>query len=57
MVKRYLTLCSLERALHLLKTSFLAPAHAERVPLIESIGRVVANPVYAKYSVPEVNIS
>jgi len=57
MVKRYLTLCSLERALHLLKTSFLAPSHTERVPLIASLGRVVAKPVYAKYSVPEVNIS
>ncbi|MCK9592433.1 MAG: molybdopterin biosynthesis protein [Methanoregula sp.] len=57
MVKRYLTLCSLERALHLIKTSFPVPSHTEKVPLINSIGRVIAKPVYAKYTVPEVNIS
>ena len=57
MVKRYLTLCPFERALHLLTTSFSAPTHTEQVPLIASIGRVVASPVYAKYTVPEVNIS
>ncbi len=57
MVKRYLTLCSLEEALRLLKTSFPVPSHTEKVPLIKSIGRTVAKPVYAKYTVPEVNIS
>jgi putative molybdopterin biosynthesis protein len=57
MVKRYLNLCSLERALHILKTSFPVPSHTEKVPLITSLGRVVAIPVYAKYAVPEVNIS
>ena len=57
MVKRYLNLCSLERALHILKTSFPVPSHTEKVPLITSLGRVVAKPVYAKYAVPEVNIS
>jgi len=57
MVKRYLALCSLDQALHILKTSFSVPSHIEKVPLTRSLGRVVANPVYAKYTVPEVNIS
>ena len=57
MVKRYLTLCSFERALHLLTTSFSAPTHTEQVPLIASIGRVVANPVLQNILFPEVNIS
>jgi putative molybdopterin biosynthesis protein len=57
MVKRYLSLCSLEQALNLMKSSFPAPQRTESVPLTRSIGRVVTVPVYAKYSVPEVNIS
>lgn len=57
MVKRYLSLCSLEQALNLMKSSFPSPQRTEKVPVMESVGRVVAAPVYAKYSVPEVNIS
>jgi putative molybdopterin biosynthesis protein len=57
MVKRYLELRSLEEALTLLTTSFPVPLRTERVPVVRSIGRVVAEPVFAKYSVPEVNIS
>ncbi len=57
MVKRYLSLCSLEEALNLLKNSFVDPSRTELVPLIESLGRIVAAPIYAKYSVPEVNIA
>ncbi|WML67609.1 MAG: molybdopterin molybdotransferase [Methanoregula sp. SKADARSKE-2] len=57
MVKRYLKLISLEEARHLLTTSFPPPAMTEKVPVTQSLGRVVAVPVYAKYSVPEVNIS
>jgi len=57
MVKRYLQLISLGAAMDLLKTSFPAPDRTETVPVTESLGRVVAVPVYAKYSVPEVNIS
>ncbi|MGD0079640.1 MAG: molybdopterin biosynthesis protein [Methanoregula sp.] len=57
MVKRYLSLCSLEQALSLMKSSFQAPQCTEIVSLTRSTGRVVAAPVYAKYSVPEVNIS
>lgn len=57
MVKRYLELRSLDEALALLTTSFSSPTRTERVPLMQSAGRVVAEPVFAKYSVPEVNLS
>ena len=57
MVKRYLTLTSFEQARSILKESFPNPSHIEKIPIIQAVGRVVANPVYAKYSVPEVNIS
>ena len=57
MVKRYLKLRSLEEALALLTSTFPIPKRIERVPLMQSVGRVVAEPVYAKYSVPEVNLS
>ena len=57
MVKRYLSLCSLDEALHLLKNSFVDPGRTELVPLTKSLGRIVAVPIYAKYSVPEVNIA
>jgi putative molybdopterin biosynthesis protein len=57
MVKRYLELRSLDEALTLLTTSFRAPRRTDNVPVVQAAGRVVAEPVYAKYSVPEVNIS
>jgi putative molybdopterin biosynthesis protein len=57
MVKRYLKLRSLDEALTLLTTSFTNPQRTGKVPLMHSVGRVVAEPVFAKYSVPEVNIS
>jgi putative molybdopterin biosynthesis protein len=57
MVKRYLKLRSLDEALTLLTTSFVNPRRTERISLMQSVGRVVAKPVFAKYSVPEVNLS
>jgi putative molybdopterin biosynthesis protein len=57
MVKRYLELLSLDEALRLLTSSFDLPRRTEKVPLMQSAGRVAAEPVYAKYSVPEVNLS
>jgi putative molybdopterin biosynthesis protein len=56
-VKRYLSLISLEEALNLLKTRFPAPGRTETVTLMHSLGHVVAVPVRAGYSVPEVNIA
>jgi len=57
MVKRYLSLCSLDHALSVMKSSFSAPQRTEQVPIMESVGRVVVTPVYASYSVPEVPLS
>ncbi|MCK9579153.1 MAG: molybdopterin biosynthesis protein [Methanoregula sp.] len=57
MVKRYLVLRSLDEALALLTTTFTPPDRIERVPLMQAVGRVAAEPVYAKYSVPEVNLA
>ncbi len=57
MVKRYLSLIAFDEALHLLKSSFTVPGRTECVPVTRSLGRVIATPVYAKYSVPEVNLA
>lgn len=57
MVKRYLSLISLERAIDLTLTSFEKPDKKISIPVIDSAGRVSAAPIYAKYSVPEVNLS
>ncbi len=57
MAKRYLTLTSLEHALSILKSSFKVPEGRETIPITRAVGRVVAVPVYAQYSVPEVNIA
>lgn len=57
MVKRYLSLISFEEALHRLKTSFTAPGRTETVPVTRSLGRVIAKPLYASYSVPEVSLA
>ncbi len=57
MVKRYLELISLNQALAQLTSSFTAPDRTEVIPLMQSIGRVVAAPLHAPYSVPEVSLA
>lgn len=57
MVTRYLTLTPFQTARSILKESFPDPGCIEKIPIIQAVGRVVAKPVYAKYTVPEVNIS
>ncbi|MEI6842000.1 MAG: molybdopterin biosynthesis protein [Methanomicrobiales archaeon] len=57
MVKRYLSLISLDQAVRLTCTSFEKPDRSVRIPVIDSSGRVSSTPVYAKYSVPEVNLA
>jgi len=57
MVKRYLSLVMFDEALHLLKTSFVVPQRTEIVHVTRSLGRIVATPVYARYSVPEVSLA
>ena len=57
MVKRYLQLISFDQAQEILTTSFPRPDRTERISVTQCLGRVAAGPVYAKYSVPEVNLS
>ena len=57
MVIRYLTLTSLEQARSIMKESFPDLDRFEKIPIMQAIGRVIAKPVYAKYTVPEVNTS
>lgn len=57
MVKRYLTVTSLADTLGLLDTAFSCTPSRNRVPLLESVGRVTAEPIFARYSVPEVHLA
>jgi putative molybdopterin biosynthesis protein len=57
MVKRYLELRSLDEALTLLTTSFAVPHRTGTISVADASGRIVAEPVFAKYSVPEVSVS
>ncbi len=57
MVKRYLTVTSLSDALSLLRTGFACTPARELVPLVASVGRVTAEPIFARYSVPEVHLA
>jgi len=56
-VKRYLTVTSLSDALSLLRTGFSCTPAREQVPLVASVGRVTAEPIFARYSVPEVHLA
>jgi putative molybdopterin biosynthesis protein len=56
-VKRYLTVTSLADALDLFGTAFSCTPSRDRVPLTESVGRVTAEPIFARYSVPEVHLA
>ncbi len=48
---------SLQETLSLLHTGFSCIPSRESVPLIQSIGRVTAEPIFARYSVPEVHLA
>ncbi|HVP94996.1 MAG TPA: molybdopterin biosynthesis protein [Methanoregulaceae archaeon] len=56
-MKRYLSLISFDRAIDILVSSFHNPERTETIPVAESTGRVIANPIFAGYSVPEENLS
>jgi putative molybdopterin biosynthesis protein len=56
-VKRYLTVTSLSETLSLLRTRFDCTPTREMIPLLKSVGRVTAEPIYARYSVPEVHLA
>ncbi|TAJ43461.1 molybdopterin biosynthesis protein [Methanofollis fontis] len=58
MVKRYLDLISLERALGILREEFGgATGRTVQVPLGEAAGRITAAPIFARFSVPAIHIS
>ncbi|WP_342678917.1 molybdopterin biosynthesis protein [Methanofollis sp. UBA420] len=58
MVKRYLDLVSLARALEVIRERFGSKKpRTETVPLEEAAGRVTAGPIYARFSVPGMHIS
>jgi molybdenum cofactor synthesis domain-containing protein len=56
-VKRYLDVITLEEALGLVRTSFPEKFSRRLVPLRESVGRITATPIFARYSVPEVHLA
>jgi putative molybdopterin biosynthesis protein len=56
-VKRYLTVTSLLETLSLLRTEFTCTPAREMVPLVSSVGRITAEPIFARYSVPEVHLA
>ncbi|MCK9276884.1 MAG: molybdopterin biosynthesis protein [Methanoculleus sp.] len=57
MPRRYLNLTPLPEALAAMRRAFPPPDHAETVPLRLAVDRVTAEPLYAGYSVPEVDIA
>jgi putative molybdopterin biosynthesis protein len=57
MVKRYLSVITLDDALALLAREFSLKPSVIRVPLEDASGRVTAGPIFAKYSVPEIHVS
>jgi len=56
-VKRYLTVTSLSETISLLRTGFDCTPTREILPLLKSVGRVTAEPLFARYSVPEVHLA
>ena len=57
MVKRYLSLVSLREALEILSTAFPLIRVPETVPVEDAVGRVSAEPIFTRFSVPEVHLS
>jgi putative molybdopterin biosynthesis protein len=56
-VKRYLTVTSLSETLSILRTGFTCTPAREMVPLVASVCRITAEPIFARYSVPEVHLA
>ncbi|MDN7024512.1 molybdenum cofactor biosynthesis protein [Methanoculleus sp. FWC-SCC1] len=57
MPRRYLSLTTLADALSLMKRTFPPSNHTETVSLEQAVGRVTAQPLYARYSVPSGNVA
>lgn len=56
-MSRYLSLIPLEEAISVISRHCPPVPQVICVPLIESVGRVTADPIYAEYSVPETHLS
>ncbi|NMB78611.1 MAG: molybdopterin biosynthesis protein [Methanomicrobiales archaeon] len=57
MVKRYLSVITLDETLALLAREFSTTPAIVRVPLENAHGRITAGPIFARYSVPEIHVS
>ncbi len=57
MVRRYLSVVSLDAALEIVDREFIATPGVETVPLGESAGRITAAPIFATYSVPGLHLA
>jgi molybdenum cofactor synthesis domain-containing protein len=56
-VKRYLTVTSLDKVRDLLRKEFSCTPSVEKITLEHSVGRITAAPVFARYSVPEIHLA
>jgi molybdenum cofactor synthesis domain-containing protein len=56
-VKRYLSLVSLDEALEMIRGAFSFEARSRTVPLEEVSGSITARPIFARYSVPQLHLS
>ncbi len=57
MKRRYLSLIPFDEAVRILKDTFPSPGITECISLEQAVGRVTAEPVFAPFSVPEVNLA
>ncbi len=57
MVKRYLSVISLDDAHSLLVREFPCIPSIVQVPLEEAVGRITNSPIFARYSVPEIHLA
>ncbi|MDD5049703.1 MAG: hypothetical protein PHH09_12325, partial [Methanoregulaceae archaeon] len=57
MKRRYLSLTQYDEAIRIMKEVFPPTGMTERVSIEHATGRVTAEPIYAPYPVPEVNLA
>nr|WP_319377509.1 molybdopterin biosynthesis protein [uncultured Methanoregula sp.] len=57
MVKRYLSVITLDDALSLLSREFSCVPTVLQVPVEEAAGRITAGPIFARFSVPEIHLA
>ena len=57
MVKRYLSVIPLNDALDLLAREFPCIPSSVQIPLAEAAGRITTEPIFARYSVPEIHLA